>query len=113
MRCRAPDPLHPTEGADLAKDVARRRIAILATDGVERVELDEPRRAVLDAGATVDLLSVHDGEIAARNHDVEDAGTIAVDRLVGEVSVDDYAGLILPGGVGNRTCASFRAARLG
>ena len=44
---------------------------------------------------------------------MEDAGTIAVDRLVGEVSVDDYAGLILPGGVGNRTCASFRAARLG
>ena len=85
----------------MAKDLAGRRIAILATDGVERVELDEPRRAVLDAGATVDLLSVHDGEIAARNHDVEDAGTIAVDRLVGEVSVDDYDGLILPGGVGN------------
>ena len=85
----------------MAKDLAGRRIAILATDGVERVELDEPRRAVLDAGATVDLLSVHDGEITARNHDVEDAGTIAVDRLVGEVSVDDYDGLILPGGVGN------------
>jgi len=85
----------------MAKDLAGRRIATLATDGVERVELDEPRRAVLDAGATVDLLSVHDGEIAARNHDVEDAGTIAVDRLVGEVSVDDYDGLILPGGVGN------------
>jgi deglycase len=85
----------------MAKDLAGRRIAILATDGVERVELDEPRRAVLDAGATVDMLSVHDGEIAARNHDVEDAGTIAVDRLVGEVSVDDYDGLILPGGVGN------------
>ena len=85
----------------MAKDLAGRRIAILATDGVERVELDEPRRAVLDAGATVDLLSVHDGEIAARNHDVEDAGTIAVDRLVGEASVDDYDGLILPGGVGN------------
>jgi len=85
----------------MAKDLAGRRIAILATDGVERVELDEPRRAVLDAGATVDLLSVHDGEIAARNHDVEEAGTIAVDRLVGEASVDDYDGLILPGGVGN------------
>jgi protease I len=85
----------------MAKDLAGRRIAILATDGVERVELDEPRRAVLDAGATVDLLSVHDGEIAARNHDVEEAGTIVVDRLVGEASVDDYDGLILPGGVGN------------
>ena len=85
----------------MAHDLAGRRIAILATDGVERVELDEPRRAVLDAGATVDLLSVHEGEIASRNHDTEDAGPIPVDRLVGQASVDDYDGLILPGGVAN------------
>ena len=78
-----------------------RRIAILATDGVERVELEQPREAVEGAGAQVELLSIHDGEIAARNNDVEDAGSFGVDRLVGEASVDDYDALLLPGGTVN------------
>jgi protease I len=83
-------------------DVLRdRRVAILATDGVERVELEQPREAVEDAGAQVELLSIHDGEIAARNNDLEDAGTFAVDRLVGDASVDDYDALLLPGGTVN------------
>src|SRR3954451_3335793 len=56
-----------------------RRVAILATDGVERVELEQPRQAVEGAGAQVELLSIHDGEIAARNNDLEDAGTFSVD----------------------------------
>src|SRR3954470_19076103 len=78
-----------------------RRVAILATDGVERVELEQPRQAVEDAGAQVELLSIHDGEIAARNNDLEDAGTFTVDRLVGEASVEDYDALLLPGGTVN------------
>jgi len=78
-----------------------RRVAILAADGVERVELEQPRRAVEDAGAQVELLSIHDGEIAARNNDLEDAGTFTVDRLVGDASVDDYDALLLPGGTVN------------
>ena len=83
-------------------DVLReRRVAILAADGVERVELEQPRRAVEDAGAQVELLSLHDGEIAARNNDLEDAGTFAVDRLVEDASVDDYDALLLPGGTVN------------
>ena len=83
-------------------DVLRnRRVAILATDGVERVELEQPRKAVQDAGAQVELLSLHDGEIAARNNDLEDAGTFTVDRLVGDASVDDYDALLLPGGTVN------------
>jgi protease I len=83
-------------------DVLReRRVAILAADGVERVELEQPRRAVEDAGAQVELLSIHDGEIAARNNDLEDAGTFTVDRLVGDASVDDYDALLLPGGTVN------------
>jgi protease I len=83
-------------------DVLRdRRVAILATDGVERVELEEPRRAVEGAGAQVELLSIRDGEIAARNNDLEDAGTFTVDRLVGDASVDDYDALLLPGGTVN------------
>src|SRR3954447_289228 len=78
-----------------------RRVAILAADGVERVELEQPRQAVEDAGAKVELLSIHDGEIAARNNDLEDAGTFAVDRLVADASVDDYDALLLPGGTIN------------
>jgi protease I len=78
-----------------------RKVAILATDGVERVELEQPRQAVLDAGAELDLLSIHDGEIAARKNDLEDAGTFTVDRLVSDVSVDDYDALLLPGGTVN------------
>ena len=83
-------------------DVLReRRVAILAADGVERVELERPRQAVEEAGARVELLSIHDGEIAARNNDLEDAGTFTVDRLVGDASVDDYDALLLPGGTVN------------
>jgi protease I len=83
-------------------DVLReRRVAILAADGVERVELEQPRQAVEDAGAAVELLSIHDGEIAARNNDLEDAGTFTVDRLVRGASVDNYDALLLPGGTVN------------
>ncbi|WP_028645142.1 type 1 glutamine amidotransferase domain-containing protein [Nocardioides sp. URHA0020] len=78
-----------------------RRVAILAADGVERVELEEPQRALRDAGATTDIISIKGGEIAARNQDLEDAGTFPVDRQVSETSVDDYDALLLPGGTVN------------
>ena len=78
-----------------------RRVAILAADGVERVELERPRQALDDAGARTEVLSIHDGEIAARNNDLEDAGTFGVDRLVGSASVDEYDALLLPGGTVN------------
>src|SRR4051795_6957404 len=95
-------PLSPEQGARSMSDVLRdRRVAILATDGVERVELEQPRQAVEGAGAQVELLSIHDGEIAARNNDLEDAGTFTVDRLVGDASIDDYDALSLPGGTVN------------
>ena len=54
-----------------------------------------------EAGAQVELLSIHDGEIAARDHDLEDAGTFSVDGLVSNASVDDYDALLLPGGTVN------------
>ena len=47
------------------------------------------------------MLSIHDGEIAARNNDLEDAGTFGVDRLVAAASVDEYDALLLPGGTVN------------
>jgi protease I len=78
-----------------------RRIAILAADGVERVELERPRQALDDAGAVTEVVSITSGEIQARDHDLEDAGTFVVDQLVGTVSVDDYEALLLPGGTVN------------
>jgi protease I len=85
----------------MAEDLNGRTIAILAADGVERVELEEPKRALEDAGARTVVLSIATGEIQARDHDLEDAGTFAVDQLVSDVSVDDYDGLLLPGGTVN------------
>jgi protease I len=85
----------------MADELSGRKVAILATDGVERVELEQPRGALTDAGAEVELLSIHDGEIAARDHDLEDAGTFAVDGLVSNASVGDYDALLLPGGTVN------------
>jgi protease I len=77
------------------------KVAILATDGVEKVELEQPRDAVGEAGAQTEVLSVKDREIQARNHDLESAGTVPVDRNVSEASVDDYDALLLPGGTVN------------
>jgi protease I len=85
----------------MSNQLQGKTIAILAADGVEKVELEQPRAALQEAGAQVQLLSLKEGEIQARNHDLEPAGTFAVDRKVGEASVDDYDGLVLPGGTVN------------
>jgi protease I len=85
----------------MAGDLSGKKVAILAADGVEGVELERPRAAVIDAGAEVELLSIHDGEIAARDHDLEDAGTFSVDGLVSDASVGDSDALLLPGGTVN------------
>ena len=85
----------------MASELQGQKIAILAADGVEQVELTEPRQAVENAGAEVELLSVHSGEIQAMNGDIDKADTFQVDKVVGDASVDDYAGLIVPGGTMN------------
>ena len=77
-----------------------RRIAILATDGVEQVELEEPRRALDAAGAVTHLIALEEGSIQAMNHD-EKGARIPVDRVVGEVRASEYHALVLPGGVAN------------
>jgi protease I len=85
----------------MANDLSGRTIAILATDGVEQVELEKPRQAVQDAGARTELLSIKDGEIQAMNQDIEQGDTFSVDKQVGDASIDDYDALILPGGTCN------------
>ena len=65
-------------------------IAILATDGVEQVELTEPRKAVEQAGATTRLLSIKDGEIQGMNHD-KPADKLKVDGRVADAKVEEFA----------------------
>jgi protease I len=77
-----------------------KKVAILAADMFERVELEEPRKALEDAGADVEVVSIHDGEIKGFDH-FDPAETAKVDRTVEEASVDDYDALLIPGGVGN------------
>jgi protease I len=77
-----------------------KKIAFLATDGVEQVELTEPRKAVEAEGADTELLSLESGEIQGFEH-LDKADTFSVDRAVSDASADDYDGLVLPGGVAN------------
>jgi protease I len=81
-------------------DLNGKRVAILATDMFEQVELVEPRKAVEGAGADVELVSLETGEIQGFNH-YDQGDTFPVDKAVSDVSADDYDALLLPGGVGN------------
>ncbi|WP_410583377.1 type 1 glutamine amidotransferase domain-containing protein [Amycolatopsis sp. lyj-108] len=85
----------------MATSLNGRRVAILAADGVEQVELVEPRKAVTDAGATAEVVSLEPGEIQAMNGDIDKADKFTVDRVVKDVTVDDFDALVLPGGTMN------------
>jgi protease I len=84
----------------VANKLQGKRVAFLATDMVEQVELTEPWKAVEDAGATPELVSLNEGEIQWFDH-YDKADTFKVDRTVEEASADDYDALVIPGGVGN------------
>jgi protease I len=77
-----------------------KRVAIVAADMVERVELIEPRQALRDAGAETELISLKPGEIKTFNH-FDPAEAEQVDKAVEEVDASDYDALMIPGGVGN------------
>src|SRR5689334_8714340 len=85
----------------MADDLNGKKIAIIAAEGVEEVELVKPREAVENAGAETELLSIEEGEIQSVNGDLDKSETYPVDKLVADASVDDYDGVILPGGVLN------------
>jgi protease I len=76
------------------------KVAILATDGFEQSELREPRRALDDAGAKTEVVSLKSGEIKGWNHG-EWGDKVAVDKTVDSVDPQDYDALLLPGGVMN------------
>jgi protease I len=84
----------------MSNELQGRKIAILATDGVEQVELTGPREALEGAGATTELISLQDGEIQAFDH-IDHADRFTVDRKVADADPSDYDGLLIPGGVAN------------
>ena len=84
----------------MAGELQGKKVAFLATDGVEQVEYTEPRKAVEHAGAEVELVSLEPGEIQGFNH-LDRGDTFPVDVEVAKANADDYDGLVLPGGVAN------------
>jgi protease I len=74
-----------------------KKIAILATDGFEQVELTEPKKAFEEAGATVHVISVKPGQIKGWKQ-TDWGDNTKVDKVLGEAKPTDYDGLVLPGG---------------
>jgi protease I len=84
----------------MAGELKGKTVAVLATDGVEQVELIEPVKALEEAGAQVDVVSNKKGEIQGFNHH-DKADKIPVDEPLEQASPDRYDALLLPGGVIN------------
>jgi protease I len=84
----------------MADELRGKKIAFLAADMVEQVELTEPWKALEQAGAELELVSIEDGKIQGFNH-YDKADTFKVDKTVEEANAAEYDGLVLPGGVGN------------
>ncbi|MBV9522524.1 MAG: type 1 glutamine amidotransferase, partial [Alphaproteobacteria bacterium] len=84
----------------MAQSLAGKKIAIVATDGFEQVELTEPRRALMEAGATVHVVAPHEGSIQGFKHH-DKADKIRVDKTLDEARPNDYDALVLPGGALN------------
>jgi protease I len=84
----------------MANELEGKKIAFLAADGVEQVELTEPWNAVEKAGGQPELLSIESGEIQGFNH-LDHGDTFSVDKQVAQADAADYDGLVLPGGVAN------------
>jgi protease I len=84
----------------MSNELAGRKIAVLAVDGFEQAELVEPKRALTQAGARVEVISAKPGKIQGFRH-VDKGDAIDVDRTFDDARPDDYDGVVLPGGVVN------------
>lgn len=84
----------------MASGLEGKKIAFLATDGVEQVELTRPLEAIKQAGADATLVAPESGSIQGFNH-LDKGDTFDVDATVDEVSASQFDGLVLPGGVAN------------
>src|ERR1700722_19503527 len=81
----------------MSTELKGRKVAILATDGFEQVELTDPKKNLENAGATVEVLSVKSGEIKGWDH-TNWGKSFKVDRMVKDARPEDYDSLVLPGG---------------
>jgi protease I len=84
----------------MAGNLLGRKVAVLATDGVEQVELTAPWQALKEAQAEVMLVSMKAGEIQGFIHE-EKADTFHVDKVAKDVTAQDFDALVIPGGVRN------------
>jgi protease I len=84
----------------MANELRNHKVAIVATDGFEQVELTEPRKALQEAGAQTEIVSPKSGKIKGWQHD-HWGDEVAVDREIANARPDDYDALVLPGGVMN------------
>src|ERR1700749_1576044 len=90
-------PLTKKGALTMSAKLQGKKIAIVATDGFEQVELTEPKKALEAAGATVDVISPKAGEI--KGWKFTDWGeTTKVDKTLDDAKPADYDGLVLPGG---------------
>jgi protease I len=84
----------------MGEKLSGKKVAFVATDGVEQIELTEPWKAVESEGGEPELLSIEEGQIQGFEH-LDKADTFDVDKPVKDANPDDYAGLVVPGGVAN------------
>lgn len=82
------------------KPLEGKTVAMLATDGVEQIELTRPWEELEEAGARVELVSIQSGTITGYNH-LEKADRFKVDKTVQDASTDGFDALVLPGGLAN------------
>jgi protease I len=96
----------------MAQALAGKKVAILATDGFEQSELTEPRRKLMESGATPHVIAPHSGSIQGMQH--HDKGEkVSVDKTLDEVRPEDYDALVLPGGVANPDALRTEAKAVG
>jgi protease I len=84
----------------MASNLKGKKIAFLATDGFEQVELTEPRKALEDAGAQTEVIAPKGGEIKGWNH-TDWGESVKVDKVLEDANTLEYDALVLPGGVIN------------
>jgi protease I len=84
----------------MAGELDGKKVAFVAADGVEQIELTEPWKAVEEAGGKPELISIESGEIQGFEH-LDKGEKFKVDHAIDDVSPDDYDNVVLPGGVAN------------
>src|SRR3954469_5939248 len=96
MKCKLP----PEASYQMAKLDGKKIAILVANEGIEQVELTEPRKALEDAGATTELLAPEAGEAQAFNH-LDKADAFPGDKTARAATAGDWDGLLLPGGGAN------------